>query len=121
MHWSLNTATLEDGSWIVKSQSGCNPKGYRVSVIHSSCHTCSPLFERQDARVCTAAECSYLCPHMYECDPTCYVYNNGHMCKHIHRVHSLVKNPDLDHPHDGDMCAEVELSYAESVFNPEKG
>lgn len=71
--------------------------------------------------MCTAPECTHLCPHMYECDSTCYEYNNGHICKHIHRVHSMVNNPDLDQPHAGDSSAEIELSYAESVFHPEKG
>ena len=38
---------------------------------------------------------------MYECDPRCFDYTNGHICKHIHRVHSLshekaTKNPQVD-------------------------
>ncbi len=39
--------------------------------------------------VCSCAECKHLCYHMYSCDQHCYDYNNGHMCKHIHRVHSI--------------------------------
>ena len=26
---------------------------------------------------------------MYHCDQQCYDYSNGHICKHIHRVHSI--------------------------------
>ena len=26
---------------------------------------------------------------MYTCDSRCYDYGNGHICKHVHRVHSL--------------------------------
>ena len=28
---------------------------------------------------------------MYACDKACYDYHNGHVCKHIHRVHSKGK------------------------------
>ena len=31
----------------------------------------------------------FLCRHMYTCDDRCYDYGNGHICKHIHCVHSL--------------------------------
>ena len=27
---------------------------------------------------------------MYKCDEACYDYNNGHICRHIHCVHSSV-------------------------------
>ena len=39
--------------------------------------------------VCKESECDHLCYHMYHCDNLCYDYSNGHICKHIHRVHSL--------------------------------
>lgn len=71
--------------------------------------------------MCTAPECGFLCPHMYRCDPLCYEYNNGHVCKHIHRIHSLEKNPDLGYCHNSDPDTDIEISYAESVFNPKKG
>ena len=29
---------------------------------------------------------------MYKCDFHFYDYNNGHMCKHIHRVHSFIRS-----------------------------
>ena len=28
---------------------------------------------------------------MYKCGSTCYNFNNRHICKHIHRVHSLLQ------------------------------
>ena len=62
---------------------------------------------------------------MYKCDPKCYEYNNGHICKHIHRVHSLEMNTaiQLQHPeHRGsDDNSEIDVSYVESIFHPVKG
>lgn len=31
----------------------------------------------------------FVCTCSYMCDPLCYDFNNGHLCKHIHRVHSM--------------------------------
>ena len=50
----------------------------------ASCDECA-----SESRTCTALECSCLCIHMYKCDSKSYTFNNGHICKHIHRVHSL--------------------------------
>ena len=91
-----------------------------MSLVHNSCPMCSPLFMEHGITVCVASECNFLCEHMYKCDTTCYDFNNGHICKHIHRVHSLVKTSDLNHSSVVEDT-EVELSYAESVFNPKKG
>ena len=41
---------------------------------------------------CSAIECHFLCVHMYMCDSRCFDYTNGHICKHIHRVHSLLQD-----------------------------
>ena len=38
---------------------------------------------------CVAPECGNLCYHLYKCDSLCYDYANGHICKHLHRVHSM--------------------------------
>ena len=51
------------------------------------------------ASLCLQQECQFLCRHMYHCDPTCYDYSNGHICKHIHRIHTVARyvqcrNPD---------------------------
>jgi hypothetical protein len=80
----------KEGLWHVESQSGCNPEGYSVSLVLTTCPVCSSIQEiRQELVICRAPECHFLCLHMYKCDSTCYDFNNGHLCKHIHRVHSL--------------------------------
>ena len=33
---------------------------------------------------------------MYTCDDRCHDYGNGHICKHIHRVHSLQYHQQQD-------------------------
>ena len=65
---------------------------------------------------------------MYHCDHQCYDYSNGHICKHIHRVHSMRLNLQADNPSehgsvtnlDVDLSSESEsdndpLEFAESV------
>ena len=67
-------------------------------------------------------QCGFLCPHMCSCDDKCYDYNNGHVCKHIHRVHSMThqdlegSTPSQELHNDFDN-----ISYAESMFDPQKG
>ena len=51
-------------------------------------------------KVCLETECGGLCYHMYSCDLMCFTYNNGHICKHIHRVHSLVQEETRFHSAD---------------------
>ena len=55
--------------------------GYFVTRAKDICVDCT------GASVCQSKDCSFLCHHMYNC--TCYDFLNGHVCKHIHRVHSL--------------------------------
>ena len=43
---------------------------------------------------CVAPECGNLCYHQYRCDSSCYDYTNGHICKHLHRVHSMNSHRD---------------------------
>lgn len=80
-----------------------------------------------DIRICKEPQCAFLCPHMYSCDSKCYDYNNGHVCKHIHRVHSVLcqsnKPETLIIDVDNDMNDSLgdNISYAESVFDPIKG
>lgn len=71
-------------TWHLPSLSGTNPNGYTVTMVKEDCRDC----EGQPT-LCTSQECVFLCWHMYTCDKGCYDYNNGHMCKHIHRVHSM--------------------------------
>ena len=58
---------------------------------------------------------------MYNCDSTCYDFNNGHICKHIHRVHSLEYGSQSTPDEVQDLNSDIDLSYAESVFRREKG
>ena len=74
---------ISDGKWNVKSLSGLVGDGYTITRKALSCSQCTTSLH------CTAAECGFLCRHMYECDDRCFDYNNGHICKHVHRVHSL--------------------------------
>ena len=49
----------------------------------------------------TSPECQFLCSHLYTCDKKCYNFDNEHICKHIHKVHSLVGRgtQSLSQPH----------------------
>ena len=63
------------------------PDGYKITRMCTTCTECThstPLH-------CSFPECGFLCQHMYICDDRCFDHNNGHICKHIHRVHSLQK------------------------------
>ena len=67
------------------SVSGNTPEGYTVTRQQAaSCDECV-----LKGSTCTAMECNGLCIHMYKCDKKCYIFNNVHICKHIHHVHSL--------------------------------
>ena len=68
------------------STSGKNPSGYLVKLKDINCADCNNSNE-----LCTMRECNMLCYHMYECDKLCYDYANGHLCKHIHRAHTIRK------------------------------
>lgn len=72
----------------MQSTSGTNSDGYVVSRISPCCVVCRGTLSPSHL-VCTQEECKFLCVHMYMCDPLCYDFNNGHLCKHIHCVHSL--------------------------------
>ena len=59
------------------------------------------------------------------CD-NCYDYDNGYLCKHIHRVHSLVMKGAQEHKNNectitSNSDLDMELTFAESVFDPLKG
>ena len=100
------------------SVSGCNPDGYTVKRVQE----CSP-FSCNSSKTCKELQCGFLCPHMYSCDNKCYDYNNGHVCKHIHRVHSMI-HQDLEGSNTPSQELENDfdtISYAESMFDPQKG
>ena len=69
--------------------------------------------------VCSQAECKYLCYHMYSCDHQCYDYSNGHICKHIHRAHSIcLQSNDIEnseHSSESDEETHDPLEISESA------
>ena len=70
-----------DGIWWIESTSDAFPK--------ARCNLHSPSDCLLQDQICAAPECQFLCPHMYMCDAHCYDFNNGYLCEHIHRAHSL--------------------------------
>ena len=68
-------------TWHISSMSGIDANGYLVIQMKDSCGECT------ESVVCRKAECVFLCQHMYRC--SCYDYNNGHLYKHVHHIHSL--------------------------------
>jgi len=90
MHLTITDFSLKeiaDGIWHVDSVSGATVKGY--TIVRCQTATCDQC--ALDGSICTAPECGSLCIHMYKCGSACYSFNNGHICKHIHRVHSLLQ------------------------------
>lgn len=111
------------------SVSGRSPDGYEVLQILTECGECAA----ESNIVCTKEECGFLCYHMYQCGSTCYDYGNGHICKHIHRVHSLANSdsfgacdesgvqdtPQIPSDDDSDYDP---LTYTESIHDiPQSG
>lgn len=79
---------------------------------------------------CSTKACGKLCVHMYECDAACYDYNNGHLCKHIHRIQSIVNStltndkPEIDQLRSDVSQTDMDvdfLEYAGSVVPPQQG
>ena len=87
--------------------SGRNSDGYLVQIKDSMCSDCT---DETAPTMCIEDECKKLCYHMYTCDDYCYDYTNGHLCKHIHRVHSLRMKSEANN----DTC-----QYATSNNYPE--
>ena len=85
---------------------------------------------------CSKEECNHLCIHMYTCDKACYDFSNGHICKHIHHVHSiniLQSKPlvtTIEHMSNQPSSEDVSLDesyefdpleYAEAIISPQHG
>ena len=112
--------------------SGKNPDGYLVKLIKETCTDCT-----QDSahEMCMQSECKQLCYHMYTCDEHCYDNTNGHLCKHIHRAHSLwleskASEPDYLCPYQSaypgsgsESVSDIDdpLEFAENVRNLSTG
>ena len=107
--------------------SGVKSGGYTVTKHIDYCTmNCS-------GPTCSKAECNQLCIHMYTCDKACYDFNNGHICKHIHRVHSIIQTSTTttEHPKNQAISDELHLEdsdysfdpleYAESIIPPQQG
>lgn len=118
---------IDRSTWRVPSMSGQTPDGYIVKQIKDVCTDCT----EESTLVSTQSECKQLCYHMYTCDNYCYDNTNGHLCKHIHRVHSVrilqQNEPDYQcnsQPHGpengpgSDSDIDDTLEFAESVRNP---
>ena len=113
--------------------SGNQPDGYSVKQIMESCTNCT----QESALLCTEIECKKLCYHKYTCDEYCYDYTNGHVCKHIHRAHSLrlkvqacepdyqcssmSDNHELQNEPENESDIDDPLEFAENVRNLSTG
>ena len=121
--------------WHVESMSGTTPEGYTITRCQMA--TCTQCVS--ESSTCTATECNCLCIHMYKCDSKCYTFNNGYICKHIHRVHSILQKKQ---PHDHEQLESTEtqcsvqdfqqceitetnahssVAYAGSISDPQRG
>lgn len=69
----------DNDTWLCKSQNK-NGEEYKITHLSHECNSDDEHFH------CWESECLNLCRCMYNC--TCCDYANGHLCKHIHRVHS---------------------------------
>ena len=55
VHYDIYSTS--DGEWRVESMSGCNPSGYTVKCIHTTCPQCSPF--KDDFRICKEPQCFF--------------------------------------------------------------
>ena len=129
--FNLIMKRVDSNTWYVPSVSGKNSDGYFVRLKLNLCTECA-----ESTLTCTMSECKKLCYHMYECDQLCYDYTNGHLCKHIHRVHTirlLETNEDDKDVQSESVCIpntcelssgsdfDDNLEFAESLRNPTTG
>ena len=66
---------------------------------------------------CKTLPCINLCSHMYTC--TCDDYHNGHICKHIHKIHSLCRTLN-GHVNDSANESDFELVNPDPVTDHQK-
>ena len=125
---------FDSNTWYVPSVSGKISDGYFVRLKMNLCTRCA-----ESTLSYTMSECKKLCYHIYECDQLCYDYTNGHLCKHIHRVHTiwlLETNEDDKDVKSESVCKlcipntcelsngsdfDDNLEFAESLRNPTTG
>ena len=100
----LYAQKISDTQWHIPSQSGNHFPGYTITKMASRCE------EDVCEEKCTT--CYGLCYHLYKCDPLCYDYVNGHLCKHLHSIHSLQSKSN-----DHDEAMDTTCSYADDSIN----
>nr|XP_018899574.1 PREDICTED: uncharacterized protein LOC109032085 [Bemisia tabaci] len=101
---------LKGSEYLIKSQSRKDTH-YTVNVISSVCTEPAVCYIK-----CDKSPCTHLCCHMY----TCSCDDVNALCKHIHKVHSVIMiknssdNEDIDTPYDP-----LELTLNEiTLFDP---
>ena len=80
MHTNENLQAITDTQYEVQSSE--MDRVYKVHVLSEYCEqkpNCIPHCQEQT--------CVYLCRHMLKC--TCVDYVQGHLCKHVHKVHTI--------------------------------
>ena len=86
--------------------SGIAPNRYLVKNVKDSCAECT------DSMLCQKVECKLLCQYVYLC--SCYDYNNGRLCKHVHCVHSLVR-PTVPSESDNDSIKQQKVQLYKPI------
>ena len=69
--WQVQSKTDKDTLYTVKQLASICP--------HTICSSVS----------CEADECQPLCRHLFQC--SCFGYQNGHLCKHVHKLQAHLK------------------------------
>ena len=73
---------ISDTHWHIPSQSGNHFPGYTITKLMNTCRNTKCKIK--------CKLCGELCYHLYKCDDMCYDYMNRNLCKHLHRIHSLL-------------------------------
>ena len=76
-----------EGKYLVQAQEG--QTAYEVTITATQC-----LKEPNCVPQCTSKECDFLCRHQISC--TCWDYQEGHLCKHCHKVRSISRSTDYN-------------------------
>ncbi|XP_065902962.1 uncharacterized protein [Dysidea avara] len=104
-----------DTQWHIPSQSGNHFPGYTITKLATTCRNTNCTIK--------CKICGGLCYHLYKCDDMCYDYMNGNLCKHLHRIHSLLvdsaEEVQLDDSADVEMVVmDEETEDTEETHDP---
>lgn len=97
---------LRSSEYQLQSSSGTS-ETYIVTLVAGECKlrpSCVPQ--------CTMPECQYLCRHTYKC--TCYDYQHGHLCKHVHKVHAFRNGSVMNNINNARKTTTSEPLYREA-------